>query len=619
MFKNLRTGTKLSILCGMFVVSIVVTAYNLVAEKQIAIDFARKELIGNEYLATLGKIYATILVSEPFDRTRAPPSASAEELIKVLSSAGGPAAGTLQTAKLEQALAMQLRDFESRRGTNESATALIPDTLARAAELASRVGDDSNLTLDPDLDTYYLQNIAVIQLPTLLGQLGEGQSFFGNGKAPGAASGERRVRFFVLDGLLRSTTDEIKRNLIAAYRGNTDGSLRRAADDVFASMISSSTSFFRGLNMSMADGDAKFDEAALGRDYASAVGAAINAWSVAQAQLDRLLRLRIDSLKGRLFRSLAIIGLLGGLSIVIAIMTHRYIVQPLKRLEGIARTVRETKNYGLRSDQNSQDEIGQLAIAFNDMLSEIAAARERELSDQTELARVARLTTMGTMTASLAHEISQPLAAIVANGNAGLRWLAHSSPDLDEARSVLTSIVNDGHRASEVVGSVRKMLKKGRQYKTRIDLNDLIREVLELVHGKLQSQRVSTQTELIENLPQVYADRVQLQQVLLNLTLNAIEAMASVTDRGRLLRLKSECREPDSVLITVEDSGSGIDSKDIDHLFDAFFTTKLDGMGMGLAICRSIVEAHDGRIWASSDDVHGSRFYVRLPISPTGG
>jgi signal transduction histidine kinase len=427
------------------------------------------------------------------------------------------------------------------------------------------------------------------------------------------------VRLLVLDGLVRSTTEEIKRNLTAACRGNADGTLKQAADDAFATLVAHSTSFTDGLRINTADGNAKIlDPAALERDYAGAVGSAIHAWEVAQTELDRLLRKRIDGLRKRLFGSLMIIGALGGLSIIVAIMTHRHIVGPLKRLEGIADAVRETRNYSLRSDQNSRDEIGRLAIAFNDMLSELDAARERELSRQSALARVMRLTTIGTMTASIAHEINQPLAAIVANSSAGLRWLSHSTPRLDELRSVLTHIVNDGHRASEVIGSIRKMFKRNGQDAAPIGVNDLVREVLDLVHGELRSRRVSVQTELLEDLPPVTGDRVQLQQVLLNLTINAVEAMAPVTNRKRLLRITSEEREDETVLVTVEDSGTGIDSNDAERIFDAFFTTKSDGMGMGLAICRSIVEAHSGHLWVSSGVPHGSIFHVELPSGRHG-
>ena len=232
---------------------------------------------------------------------------------------------------------------------------------------------------------------------------------------------------------------------------------------------------------------------------------------------------------------------------------------------------------------------------------------------QAELARATRLTAMGQMAASIAHEINQPLAAIVANGNAGLRWLANTTPDLDEARWALKCIVNDGHRAGEVIGSIGAMFKKDSQEKTSLEVNQLIREVLVLVDAELQNQRVSVHTELMEELPRVLGDRVQLQQVIMNLIMNAVEAMGSTTNRARVLRVKSEVDESHDVLMIVEDSGTGIDPKDINRIFDAFFTTKSRGLGMGLSICQSIIEAHNGRLWASPGIHHGSVFHVALP------
>jgi len=230
-----------------------------------------------------------------------------------------------------------------------------------------------------------------------------------------------------------------------------------------------------------------------------------------------------------------------------------------------------------------------------------------------ELARTSRQLTMGAVSASIAHELKQPLAAIVTNGNAGLRWLGRAAPDLDEARAAFKSIVDDGHRASQVITSVRAMFGKGREEKTRLDLNELIRKVLTIVHGEMESQRISQQVELSDGLCEVVGDRVPLQQVLLNLIMNAIEAMAVITDRPRLLSVTSEIHDPQNILIKVQDSGSGIDADDTDRVFDAFFTTKPNGMGLGLAICRSIVEAHGGRLWASAAIPHGSIFNVVLP------
>jgi signal transduction histidine kinase len=620
MFKNLRTSTKLFILCSMFIILVGVTTYGLVAEKQIAIKFAGKELVGNQYLTVLRGVYAAILTRRPRDEPAAQQSGSADGILKALSRAESDLGGLLQTAELERALAATLRELWSSKVEDENTDTLILDALAKARNLALRIGDDSNLTLDPDLDTYYLQNIVVVMLPTFLDQIGEMQALVRAAAAAGVTAGEDKVRLLVLDGLLRSTADAIRSNLEAAYRGQAGGSLKQTLHRVYATMNERTDSYLARMRTSVADGAFDgLDASAFASSYAGVVGKAIDAWSTAQTELDRLLRQRISGLRGKLFYSLMLIGVLGSLSILVAVMTHRHIVRPLERLEGIARTVRETKNYNLRIDHHNQDEIGRLAVAFNGMLSELAAAREREMSEHSEAARVSRLTTMGAMTASIAHEINQPLAAIVANGNAGLRWLANASPDLDEVRASLKRIVGDGHRASQVIGSIRAMFKKDSQERADVSLNDLVHEVTALVQAEIQSRRVTLKTELLQELPPVVADRVQLRQVFLNLMVNAIEAMGSVTHRARLLLVKSEIHELDGVLITVQDSGIGIGPTETERIFDAFFTTKSDGMGMGLAISRSIIEAHGGRLWASPGTPHGSVFYFVLPSGRVSG
>jgi C4-dicarboxylate-specific signal transduction histidine kinase len=194
-----------------------------------------------------------------------------------------------------------------------------------------------------------------------------------------------------------------------------------------------------------------------------------------------------------------------------------------------------------------------------------------------------------------------------------LRWLARAEPDLDEARAVLKQIVSDGHRTSEVIAGIRSMFRKDRGEKSPVNVNDLIREVLALVQGELASHQVSLQNELLHDLPQVMAERVQLLQVFLNLVTNAVDAMSAITNRERVLTVRSEICEPDHVLISVEDSGSGIDLTHMDQIFDAFFTTKDHGMGMGLSICRSIVESHGGQLWAAARNPHGSVFCIKLP------
>jgi len=259
---------------------------------------------------------------------------------------------------------------------------------------------------------------------------------------------------------------------------------------------------------------------------------------------------------------------------------------------------------------------------FRDITARKKAEQEAEELENTlratrrELARTSRQTTIGAMAASIAHEINQPLSALVTNGSIGLRLLAKADSDLDEVREVLKRIIDDGHRASQVVASIRAMFGKDQRDKSPVDIRDLISEVLALVHGELDSQRVSLQVKLHPELPRVMADRVQLQQVLLNLIMNAVEAMSSVENRERSLLVKSDFHGKRDVLITVEDSGPGLDPKHMARIFDTFFTTKSHGMGLGLSICQSIIESHGGRLWASTRSPHGSVFYFQLPTGP---
>jgi C4-dicarboxylate-specific signal transduction histidine kinase len=273
-----------------------------------------------------------------------------------------------------------------------------------------------------------------------------------------------------------------------------------------------------------------------------------------------------------------------------------------------------------------KDEIGQLATAFYTMISDLAAAREREAADharaarmQAELTRVARFTARGQTVASIAHEINQPLAAIVTNGNAGLRWLALSPPDLDEVRMALNAVVNDGHRASDIIGNLRAIFSKSDAQRAPLDVNELIREVLRMLHGELRGNRISVQTELANALPNVIGNRVQLQLVLRNLIVNAIDAMSSITDRDRVLQIRSGVSGQSGVRIAVADTGSGISQENLDRIFDHFYTTKTHGMGVGLSICRSIIENHGGQLAASRLQSYGTVFELVLPAAEAEG
>ena len=251
-------------------------------------------------------------------------------------------------------------------------------------------------------------------------------------------------------------------------------------------------------------------------------------------------------------------------------------------------------------------------------IAQIAIERDRTQDSlrksQANLAHVTRVTTMGELTASIAHEVNQPLAGVVTNANACIRWLAGDSPDLHEAREALRRIVRDGNRASDVIGRIRGLLKKGEPARTRLDINPVIQETIELVRGEVLQRKVSLQTELAAGLPLVSADRVQLQQVLLNLITNALDALRLVKDRPRFLRIRTDKPDARAVRVAVQDTGVGVDPQQAEHLFQAFFTTKSNGLGMGLSISRSIVEAHGGRLWATPNDGPGVTFQFTLPV-----
>jgi PAS domain S-box-containing protein len=233
-----------------------------------------------------------------------------------------------------------------------------------------------------------------------------------------------------------------------------------------------------------------------------------------------------------------------------------------------------------------------------------------------ELAHVNRVTTMGQLTASIAHEVNQPIAAVVTNAYAALRWLAAEPPDLEEVRQTLGRLVRDGTRAGEVIRRIRALIKKASPGNESLEINEALLEVIAVARGELQKNGVSVQTQLAAGLPPVPGDRVQLQQVILNLIINAIEAMSGRGVGPRQLRITSEKDGSGSVLVAVSDSGPGLDPASLERLFEAFYTTKPSGMGMGLSICRSIIEAHGGRVWATANVPRGATFHVTLPTQP---
>jgi PAS domain S-box-containing protein len=237
-------------------------------------------------------------------------------------------------------------------------------------------------------------------------------------------------------------------------------------------------------------------------------------------------------------------------------------------------------------------------------------AQEALHAAQTALAHVTRVTTLGEMSASIAHELNQPLAAIVTNGEASLRWLSRG--EMDEALDGIKFIINEAHRASGVIRGIREFSRKAAPEMVELDINDVINEVVILVQRESHRHGVTMRLRPASPLPMVRGDRIQLQQVIINLVINAIQAMATVTDRERVLIIRTQRHESNHVLVAVEDVGVGIEPEKADRLFSAFYTTKTDGLGMGLSICRSIVENHGGRVWASRNTGPGMTFQFTI-------
>ena len=239
-------------------------------------------------------------------------------------------------------------------------------------------------------------------------------------------------------------------------------------------------------------------------------------------------------------------------------------------------------------------------------------AEESLRQTQADLARVHRVSTMGELTASLAHEVNQPIAAAITSANSCYRWLAGDVPNLDKARAAAVRIVNDGTRAAEIISRIRLLFQKGASQHEPVDVNEIIREMIFMLRGETTRHSMSVRTELAADLPQVMGDRVQLQQVLMNLMMNSIDAMKNV-DGTRELAIKSQEAEIEQVLVSVSDTGLGLPPQHADQIFNAFFTTKPHGTGMGLRICRSIVESHGGRLWAAENPPRGASFYFTVP------
>jgi C4-dicarboxylate-specific signal transduction histidine kinase len=239
-------------------------------------------------------------------------------------------------------------------------------------------------------------------------------------------------------------------------------------------------------------------------------------------------------------------------------------------------------------------------------------AEEALRQAQADLARISRITTMGELTASLAHEVNQPIAAAVTDANTCLRWLTRHDPDVEEARQAASRVVKDANRAAEIISRTRQLFKKANPQWESVDMNEIIREMVALMHGEAARHSISVRTDLTADLPHARGDRVQLQQVLMNLMMNSIEAMRDLNET-RELTIRSQRWETGELMVSVNDTGVGLPPQQMDQIFDPFFTTKRGGTGMGLRISRSIIESHGGRLWAADNPPRGASFHLTLP------
>jgi C4-dicarboxylate-specific signal transduction histidine kinase len=311
------------------------------------------------------------------------------------------------------------------------------------------------------------------------------------------------------------------------------------------------------------------------------------------------------------------VTILGGaasliVALLMGVLLTRGITVPITRMTGAMAALAKGDTAVQAPGLGRGDEIGAMAASV-EVFKESIIERQRA---QTELAHVNRVATMGQLTASIAHEVNQPIAATVSNAQAALRWLNRQPPDLGEVREALACIAEDGKRAGEVIAGIRELMKKAPPRKDRVEINGAIREVIELTRSEAVKNGVSVQTELADGLPLIQGDRVQLQQVMLNLIVNAVEATSGVSEGSRELLISTRKGETGGVRVAVRDRGPGLTPAALEHLFEPFYTTKPNGLGLGLSICRSIIEAHGGRLWTRANVPRGAVFQFTLPEHP---
>jgi signal transduction histidine kinase len=335
------------------------------------------------------------------------------------------------------------------------------------------------------------------------------------------------------------------------------------------------------------------------------------------AGVERDLLAQRDAVQAQAYAIAYAMTILGGaasliVALLMGVLLTRGITVPITRMTGAMAALAKGDTTVEAPGVGRGDEIGAMAASlqvFKESIIERQTARA-------ELAHVNRVATMGQLTASIAHEVNQPIAATVSNAQAGLRWLNRQPPVLDEVREALACIAEDGKRAGEVIAGILDFMKKAPPRKDRVELNGAIREVIELTRSEAVKNDVRVQAELADGLPLIQGDRVQLQQVMLNLIVNAVEAMSGVSDGSRELLISTRKAEGGGVRVAVRDTGPGLTPAALEHLFEPLYTSKPSGLGLGLSICRSIIEAHGGKLWASKNLPRGAVFQFTLPAHP---
>ena len=401
MFRDLKTSTKLALLTGSFGIAILVAIYTLVVEKQRAIEFSKKELVGVTYLEKIRNLYSIVLTA-PKDQSAGSARASLRDAQATLAAAEREVGASptsrksvrgldLGTAPYVSSLNESLRALWSNTSGEDSYANRLYETLIRAQALTTQVGDASNLALDPDLDSYYLQDTAVRQIPRLLGQIGEAHSLADAAeKRPNL---EESAQLLTLAGMAKSTSEQIAKNLESVYEASEGKALPPDLKRNMNRMLNGASTYVGHLTRGVKDPDlwdAEIDD----ERYREFVYSALGAWTSSQTALRDILQARVDGLFERLVTSVLITGGLALLSIVLAFLTYRHIVGPLTKLQSIAEKVGETSDYGQRIDYEGKDEIGQLARSFNQMLGELADSKTREVAEAAEQTARTRISTL---------------------------------------------------------------------------------------------------------------------------------------------------------------------------------------------------------------------------------